>query len=161
MGTAHVMELDSLSPMTARARPTRTTRQRLAVAELLAEQEEFRTAQDIHATLRQRGHAVGLATVYRNLALMVAAGEVDTLVRDDGETMYRRCGTAHHHHLVCRQCGRTVEIAGPGVERWARTVAEQHGFTEISHQLELFGRCGQCSTQGDAGPPGTMDAGAS
>jgi Fur family ferric uptake transcriptional regulator len=139
---------------------TRTTRQRLAVAELLAEQEEFRTAQDIHATLRQGGHGIGLATVYRTLALMVAGSEVDTLVRDDGETMYRRCGAAHHHHLVCRQCGRTVEIAGPGVERWARSVAEQHGFTEISHQLELFGLCEQCSAEAPQAPPGTADAGA-
>jgi Fur family ferric uptake transcriptional regulator len=119
----------------------------VAITELLADQADFRSAQDIHATLRERGHAVGLATVYRTLALMVAAGEVDTLVSDEGESMYRRCGAEHHHHLVCRRCGRTVEIAGPGVERWARTVAEQHGFTEVSHQLELFGLCAQCSAE--------------
>lgn len=134
--------------MATTARPApRTTRQRLAITELLADQADFRSAQDIHATLRERGHAVGLATVYRTLALMVAAGEVDTLVSDDGESMYRRCGAQHHHHLVCRRCGRTVEIAGPGVERWARAVAEQHGFTEVSHHLELFGLCAQCGAQ--------------
>jgi Fur family ferric uptake transcriptional regulator len=132
------------------ARPAhRTTRQRLAVSELLAEQADFRSAQDIHATLRARGHAVGLATVYRNLALMAEAGEVDTLVTDDGETMYRRCGAAHHHHLVCRGCGRTVEIAGPAVESWASAMAAEHGFTEVSHHLELFGLCAQCSRRGD------------
>ena len=133
--------------MTSPARPApRTTRQRAAVANLLAEQSDFRSAQELHALLRTRGEAVGLATVYRSLALMAESGEVDTLVRADGETVYRRCGSAvHHHHLVCRRCGRTVEISGPGVERWAQAVAAEHGFHDVSHQIELFGVCPQCS----------------
>ena len=43
--------------------------------------------------------------------------------------------------LVCRECGRTVEVAGPAVERWADAVAGQHGFRDISHTIELFGTC--------------------
>jgi Fur family transcriptional regulator, ferric uptake regulator len=131
--------------MTSPGQPRqRTTRQRVAVAELLAESGEFRSAQDIHAALRARGASVGLATVYRNLGLMAELGEVDTLVRDDGETVYRQCSDVHHHHLVCRQCGRTVEIAGPAVEKWANAVAAEHGFSDVSHQLELFGLCATC-----------------
>jgi Fur family ferric uptake transcriptional regulator len=126
----------------------RTTRQRVAVAELLAESGDFRSAQEIHAALRARGDSVGLATVYRNLGLMAELGEVDTLVRDDGETVYRQCSDMHHHHLVCRQCGRTIEIAGPAVEKWANAVATEHGFTDVSHQLELFGLCATCRTGG-------------
>ena len=123
----------------------RTTRQRVAVAGLLADSGEFRSAQDLHAALRASGASVGLATVYRNLGLMAELGEVDTLVREDGETLYRRCSDMHHHHLVCRQCGRTVEIAGPAVERWANAMAAEHGFSEVSHQLELFGLCAGCA----------------
>jgi Fur family ferric uptake transcriptional regulator len=114
------------------------------VVALLAESEEFLGAQGIHAALRGRGASVGLATVYRTLGMMAAQGEVDTLVRPDGETLYRRCSDRHHHHLVCRRCGRTVEVAGPGVESWAQAVAEEHGFTDVSHTLELFGLCAQC-----------------
>ncbi len=125
----------------------RTTRQRVAVAELLAEADEFHSAQQIHAALRERGVQVGLATVYRNLGTMAELGQVDTLVRDDGETLYRKCSDVHHHHLVCRRCGRTVEIAGPGVERWADTVAAEHGFSDVSHQLELFGLCAACAAE--------------
>jgi Fur family ferric uptake transcriptional regulator len=58
--------------------------------------------------------------------------------------VYRQCSDVHHHHLVCRQCGRTVEIAGPAVEKWANTVAAEHGFSDVSHQLELFGLCTTC-----------------
>ena len=125
--------------------PVRQTRQRTAVKDLLAGQDGFRSAQQVHDLLRQAGESVGLTTVYRSLQALAATGDVDLLVNDDGETVYRKCGTEHHHHLVCRQCGRTVEIAGPAVESWADQVAAQHGFSDVSHSLELFGVCAECS----------------
>ena len=131
--------------MTSTSHPRqRTTRQRVAVSTLLAEAGEFRSAQDLHDALRARGVSVGMATVYRNLGLMAELGEVDTLAREDGETLYRRCSDVHHHHLICRQCGRAVEIDGPAVEQWAIAVATEHGFSDVTHQLELFGRCATC-----------------
>jgi Fur family ferric uptake transcriptional regulator len=130
------------------AAPPRATKQRQAVAHLLSERSDFRSAQQIHAELRERGSAIGLATVYRNLALLVQLGEVDTLQREDGESLYRQCSQQHHHHLVCRDCGWTVEVAGPAVEQWANRVAAEHGFTDVSHTLELFGLCRACSTTG-------------
>jgi Fur family ferric uptake transcriptional regulator len=122
----------------------RSTRQRAAVAAVLAETDEFRSAQELHELLRRRGDAVGLTTVYRTLQALAEAGEVDVLRTDDGEAVYRRCSTGHHHHLVCRGCGRTVEVAGPTVERWADRVAAEHGFTEVRHTLEIFGTCADC-----------------
>ena len=108
---------DPVRPTLAGARPTR---QRLAVADVLATFTDFRSAQEIHDLLERRGDSVGLATVYR------------------------RCSDTHHHHLVCRECGRAVEVEGPAVERWADKVAREHGFDEVSHTVELFGRCGDC-----------------
>lgn len=124
----------------------RHTPQRAAVAALLDELDEFKSAQQLHDLLRQRGASVGLTTVYRCLQSLADVGDLDLLVSDDGETVYRRCSTEHHHHLVCRRCGRTVEIAGPAVEVWAQTTASDHGFTDISHTLELFGTCGTCAS---------------
>lgn len=120
----------------------RPTRQRAALAELMSETSEFLSAQDLHAKLQSRGHSVGLATVYRNLTAMAADGDVDVLRTDDGECVYRSCGTeAHHHHLVCRECGRTVEVEGPAVENWAAEVARANGFSDVTHTIELFGTC--------------------
>jgi Fur family ferric uptake transcriptional regulator len=124
----------------------RPTRQRQVVADVLGELTEFRSAQDIHAELADRGEQIGLATVYRTLQLLAEAGGVDVLRSDAGEALYRRCSTGHHHHLVCRSCGRTVEVEGPTVERWANRIADEHRFTEISHTLELFGTCPACRT---------------
>lgn len=120
----------------------RPTRQRAALAELMATTSQFLSAQELHSRLQARGASVGLATVYRNLQAMAADGDVDVLRTDDGEAAYRSCSTdSHHHHLVCRECGRTVEVEGPAVESWATEVARQHGFTDVTHTIELFGTC--------------------
>ena len=123
----------------------RTTRQRSALLALLDELDGFRSAQDLHALLRERGDSVGLATVYRALQAMVDEGLLDVLRSADGEAGYRRCSPSHHHHLVCRSCGRTVEVADPPVERWASRMAAEHGFTDVQHQVEVFGTCAGCA----------------
>ncbi|MCW2802889.1 MAG: Fur family transcriptional regulator, ferric uptake regulator [Propionibacteriaceae bacterium] len=124
--------------------PQRKTRQRAAVDEILSDLAEFRTAQQIHDELRHKGDSIGLTTVYRTLQFMADAGELDAIRTGDGETAYRRCSGGHHHHLVCRSCGRTVEVSGPAVEKWAVAMAEEHGFREVSHDLEIFGTCSNC-----------------
>lgn len=124
--------------------PLRPTRQRLAVAAALEAFSDFRTAQEVHEALRRGGDTVGLSTVYRALQAMAEAGEIDMLRVEGGEAAYRRCSGSHHHHLVCRQCGATVEVEGPAVEKWTRGVAEEHGFRDVSHTLEIFGTCANC-----------------
>lgn len=133
--------------MTTADPPTRgrTTRQRVAVASALDEVDEFRSAQELHDLLKHRGDSVGLTTVYRTLQSLADAGEVDVLRTDEGEAMYRRCSRGHHHHLVCRSCGRAVEVEGPAVEKWADAVAAGHGFVDVAHTLEIFGTCADCA----------------
>lgn len=125
----------------------RSTRQRAAVSAALDEIQDFRSAQELHDLLKHKGDSVGLTTVYRTLQSLADAGEVDVLRTADGEAVYRRCSSGHHHHLVCRGCGRTVEVEGPAVERWADSVAAEHGFSDIAHTLEIFGTCGECCTR--------------
>lgn len=132
--------------MTTPAAPQRRTRQRAAVAEVVAQLSEFRTAQDIHDLLQSRGDRVGLATVYRTLQALAEAGEADIVRTPEGQFAYRSCGQArhHHHHLICRSCGRTVEVEFEGLEAVINALADQHGFTAVDHDLELFGLCEAC-----------------
>jgi Fur family ferric uptake transcriptional regulator len=132
----------------------RTTRQRTAVAAVLSELDDFHSAQELHDLLRHRGTSVGLTTVYRTLQALADAGEVDVLRASDGETVYRRCSARHHHHLVCRSCGRTVEVEGVAVEQWAEDVATAHGFREVSHTLEITGVCASCAAADADGAAG-------
>lgn len=65
---------------------------------------------------------------------------------DDGEAIYRLCEREeHHHHLVCRSCGLTVEFEAPDIEDWAAKLAAQHNFSEVRHTLEIFGLCAACA----------------
>lgn len=136
-----------MSKATAAERPVtgvRATRQRAAIADALADSDDFRSAQELHEQLKSRGESIGLTTVYRNLQALSQSGQIDALWDGSGETRYRHCSSGHHHHLVCRECGTTVEVQADAVERWATKVADEHGFSEIHHTVEVFGRCVRC-----------------
>lgn len=123
------------------------TRAERAVLAVLGDDNAFLSAQQIHARLLERSQRVGLTSVYRAVQSLVAARLVDVQRNAAGEATYRRCGSdTHHHHLVCRRCGRTVEIAAPGVERWVTSVTRSHGFRAPRHTLEITGVCAACTS---------------
>ena len=133
-------------PPQGRGTRVRGTRQAEALAVVLERLPGFSSAQQIHAELRDQGEQVGLTTVYRHLQVLSEDGQVDAIRDASGETLYRRCRTeAHHHHLTCRNCGRSVEVEGRAVEVWAVQVAAEAGFTDVGHTVELFGLCPDCS----------------
>lgn len=126
----------------------RNTWQRDAVRDALGRTEEFVSAQSLHSRLRESGSPIGLATVYRALADLATEGEADSL-QAEGESLYRACTPGqHHHHLICRNCGLTVEIEADDVERWAQSVAAEHGFTQANHIVDVFGFCANCTAAG-------------
>ncbi len=122
----------------------RLTKQRRAITQALTSQENFRSAQEIHALLTANGETIGLSTVYRNLTEMFEARDVDMIIGADGESQYRLCSNDHHHHLTCTKCGLALEITGEALEVWAKQVGIDNGFTEISHTLEITGICRAC-----------------
>ncbi|WP_417564039.1 Fur family transcriptional regulator [Microbacterium sp.] len=129
----------------------RNTWQRERVREALTDAEGFVSAQSLHATLREENTGIGLATVYRALSDMAAVGDADSLQSPEGESLYRACTSpGHHHHLICRSCGLTVEIAAPDVEAWARSTAASHGFTQAEHVVDVFGLCPACTARRQA-----------
>ncbi|GAA4203068.1 Fur family transcriptional regulator [Actinocatenispora rupis] len=128
---------------------TRTTRQRAVVLSALADSDGFRSAQDLHRALVAAGHRIGLTTVYRAVQRLADAGDVDVVTLGGGERLYRRCDRgAHHHNLVCRQCGTAREVDLPALERAVARVAAAHGFTDTGHTVEIFGRCPDCPAAG-------------
>jgi Fur family ferric uptake transcriptional regulator len=123
----------------------RNTWQREAVKEALGTSEGFVSAQSLHSNLHASGSPIGLATVYRALADLATEGEADSL-QQEGESLFRACTPgSHHHHLICRNCGLTVEIEADAVEQWAQNVAAQNGFTQANHIVDVFGLCSECT----------------
>ncbi|MFV0435410.1 MAG: Fur family transcriptional regulator [Leucobacter sp.] len=123
----------------------RNTWQREAVRNALAEHRGFVSAQKLYQALRDGGSTIGLATVYRALGGLAEAGEADSLQSPDGENLFRSCSSeGHHHHLICRNCGDTRELSASVVEEWTYRVGAEHGFSDISHVVDLFGTCERC-----------------
>lgn len=124
---------------------SRSTRQRTAVIDTIIDLDNFASAKEIHRELERRDAKVGLTTVYRTLQSLADVDAVDVLRMGNGETLYRHCMTdQHHHHLVCVDCGTTLEIKGGPVETWAEEVAKEHGYTLTGHDAEIYGRCSAC-----------------
>jgi Fur family ferric uptake transcriptional regulator len=124
----------------------RNTWQRTAVREALSARDGFVSAQDLHTALRSTGSPIGLATVYRALSDLAGEGDADSLQSADGENLYRACvSPGHHHHLICRVCGRTVEIEADAIEEWAARTAAAHGFRDPQHVVDVFGVCDRCA----------------
>ncbi len=122
----------------------RATPRRLEVLEELAGERDDVTAQALWSRLRERDSRTGLATVYRTLALLEAAGVVDVLSHHSGEQCFRLCSEAHHHHLVCERCHRVVEIENCDLDGWVNRAAKRHGFVATAHRVEISGLCADC-----------------
>ena len=137
-----------------RAPEQRVTRQRLAVGRTLDELDDFVSTQELYRLLHEKGDSVSLATTYRILQSMAEENQVDVLRNGEGEALYRRCAVEHHHHhLVCRNCGKAVEVEAPAVEAWAAGLGPQYGFTDVAHTVEIFGLCPECSAVPDGADP--------
>ena len=128
------------------AKEQRVTKQRVAISAAMDTLDDFVSTQELHRLLHEQGTPVSLATTYRILASMADEGLLDSLRNGEGEAVYRRCNAAsHHHHLLCRNCGKTVEIEAPAVEIWAARIAAENGFTQVQHTVEIYGLCLECS----------------
>jgi Fur family ferric uptake transcriptional regulator len=124
---------------------TRNTAQRREVIGVLGRVQGFVSAQDLHELIIKDGGQISLATVYTQLRKLVESKDVDIVMTDRGESLYRRCVVdVHHHHLACRNCGATVEVDAPQLEKWASEIANKNGFKDLRHVIELNGICQKC-----------------
>jgi Fur family ferric uptake transcriptional regulator len=121
------------------------TEQRVAIAEVVLASERHLSAEEVAAEVRERGVAVGTATIYRTLELLVRSGLV--VERDFGEG-FRRFEPArdipHHEHLLCTTCGRVQEFRDERLERMTTLIAESRDFARASHRLVIYGVCAEC-----------------
>ncbi|TPF92024.1 Fur family transcriptional regulator [Bifidobacterium sp. UTBIF-78] len=123
----------------------RITRPRMLIERTLSELSRFATAQEITDILRHRGTRIGTTTAYRNLQMMADQGKLD-VIHLNGETLYRSCvDHRHHHHIMCRSCGTTIEIEIPGLEQWIEQAAAKLHYIDVTHELEIYGLCPRCA----------------
>lgn len=124
----------------------RQTEQKASIRVALESSPDFISAQDLHGRLRDQGSSIGLATVYRALNEMARVGQADVLQTSAAGQLFRFCDSGHHHHLVCVDCGKTVQVDAP-VEEWVEKIAADEGFELVRHVLDVFGRCPECQAK--------------
>jgi Fur family ferric uptake transcriptional regulator len=122
----------------------RLTRPRRALAELIEARDGAFSAADLVADARGRRLGIGRATIFRAIELLEEVGALERIDLPTGEHAYVPCGPAHHHHVVCRRCSRSVEIGDLGLGALARDIARKTGYRIDVHRLELFGLCPDC-----------------
>jgi len=124
----------------------RVTGARQALAELIGAQEGHFTAADLMFEARRRRVRLGRATVFRTLDLLAEIGALERLDLPSGGHAYVSCEPEqHHHHVVCRKCGKSAEVADSGLQSIVGELGRQSGFRIESHRLELYGLCPECA----------------
>ena len=121
------------------------TRQRDGIARVIFAGGEYLSADGVQRRLREQGHRVGTATVYRALDLLVESGLVRA--HDFGEGLRRfepLLSPGRHGHLICSRCGRVTEFSTERFERALPLVADEHGFQLQTHRVEIRGLCRRC-----------------
>ena len=112
--------------------------------ELLAKESCALTALEMDRRL-----AAGRASIYRTLEQLEQLRLIQRIDVGGEAAGYERLDPgAHHHHLVCRQCGLLVPFADPGLERAIDKVSGRAEFEVESHDVVLRGRCPRCRTSG-------------
>jgi Fur family ferric uptake transcriptional regulator len=119
------------------------TRPREQIAAVLRDNPRFLSAAEIHASLKDK--RVALSTVYRTLEHLLDRGEVALRVDDAGEASYKLCKPEHHHHhAICRTCGRVEDVDCKAIDEFADSLRNIHGFELDGHTMEFFGTCNAC-----------------
>ena len=118
----------------------RLTGSRRRVLEALTAAPAHFTVDDV---LRLSG-GVGRATVFRTMKLLQDLNVVCRVLMEDGSLHYRLSTRGHHHHLVCRSCGRVEDFSVCDVSELVGQLARSTEYEIEGHWLEVYGRCGSC-----------------
>lgn len=121
------------------------TRPRELIAEILGRERRFLSASEIHQQLEAADARVSLSTVYRTLDYLQGKGDVTARSDPAGETGYMLCEPEHHHHhAICRRCGRVEDVDCDAVDQFAASLRAHNGFDLDGHSMEFFGTCRAC-----------------
>jgi len=122
------------------------TKQRRTVLKAFLECKNHISVEELYNTVLKAEPKIGLATVYRTLALLTKSGLALEMDFGDGQKRYESSyRTVHHDHMVCTECGKIIEFNHPLIEKYQEEIAKENSFKITSHKLDLFGHCLDCT----------------
>jgi len=121
------------------------TPHRELILETFLENEGHRSVEDIYHTVKAIDPRIGYTTVYRMMKLMVSCGLAREIELADGITRYEHLfNHEHHDHLICMECGKSIEFYNPEIEALQDAASAQLGFKVLDHKLQIYGVCREC-----------------
>jgi Fur family ferric uptake transcriptional regulator len=129
---------------TLRQRGYRLTPQRMLVLEAIEASDDHISAEEIHSQAHARYPYMNISTVYRTLDLLKEQGLVAESDMGGGRFLYHPVGKAHHHHLVCRKCGKVQDIDVSAFEGLRNELKSSYGFDAVFDHMAIFGTCKSC-----------------
>ncbi len=123
----------------------RFTFQRAVIFDVFWKSEGHISPEELYRMTKEKDPSIGQATVYRTLKLLCDAGIAREVDFGDGVTRYEPYfGHTHHDHLICKECGKSVEVINHDIEKLQEDLAARHGFTLTGHSMYLYGYCPEC-----------------
>lgn len=125
------------------------TSQRGLIFDVFWHSKDHVSPEELYNLVKQIDPQIGQATVYRTLKLLCESGIAREVNFDDGVARYEPAfGQSHHDHLICKDCGRSVEVVNPRIEQLQEELAKEHNFILTGHKMYLFGVCPDCKGKG-------------
>lgn len=121
---------------------SRNTRQKEAIRTAFAAANRPLSHEEAHALAQQHVAGLSIATVYRNISLLMEERWLTAVEVPGDTTRYEVSGKGHHHHFHCNQCGKLFELAGCGIQVTPQLPA---GFSTTGHEFFVYGLCDVCA----------------
>jgi len=127
------------------ANKLKLTPHRELILEHFLENEGHRSVEDIYHTVKAIDPRIGYTTVYRTMKLLITCGLAREIELADGITRYEHLfNHEHHDHLICMECGNSIEFYNPEIEAVQDAASDQLGFKVLDHKLQIYGVCRNC-----------------
>lgn len=122
------------------------TSQRALIFDVFWQVKEHISSEELYGLVKKKDPSIGQATVYRTLKLLSDSKIAKEVDFGDGVTRYEPYyGQSHHDHLICEECGKSIEVVDQRIEQLQEELAAKHGFVLSGHSMYLYGKCRQCS----------------
>jgi len=122
----------------------RLTPQRMMILSAIEDSDSHISAEEIYAQVVAKYPHVNISTVYRTLELLKRLGLVTETDLGEGRVRYHPADKGHHHHLVCRECGATIDLDESALFPLKNTLLRDYKFVADLRHLAIFGRCTNC-----------------
>ena len=121
------------------------TEQRDTILRTFIETREHLSTEELARLVRKRDPGIGITTVYRTLKLLAECGLASEVAFHDGISRYEhQYNRRSHHHMVCTECGGSVEFFSPEVDKIEQEIGRKHHYLTTRHTFQVYGICEQC-----------------